>query len=156
MDDEILAVVEASAPRRWLAVGVLAAVGLILLYVLVARPPEPVWAVFLVLVGAAALWLAQRLYRATEHRIELTRTEIRSTTGDRIALVAEVEAIDRGVFAFKPSNGFLLKLKCPGGRAWEPGMWWRIGRRVGIGGVTPGGQSKAMSEILSALMAGRG
>jgi hypothetical protein len=40
-------------------------------------------------------------------------------------------------------------------RVWEPGMWWRLGKFVAIGGVTPGSQTKTMSEILSALVAER-
>lgn len=156
MTEEVLAVVEASAPRRWLALGVLAGVGLLSIYIALASPPAPAWLVFLIAVGAAALWLAHRLYLATEHRIELTRTEIRASSGERIALVADVEGLDRGVFAFKPSNGFLIRVKTPGSRVWQPGMWWRLGRRIGVGGVTPGSQTKAMAEILSALMAERG
>lgn len=156
MTEEVLAVVEASAPRRWLALGVLAGVGLLSIYIALASPPAPAWLVFLIAVGAAALWLAHRLYLATEHRIELTRTEIRASSGERIALVADVEGLDRGVFAFKPSNGFLIRVKTPGSRVWQPGMWWRLGRRIGVGGVTPGSQTKAMAEILSALMAQRG
>ena len=50
----------------------------------------------------------------------------------------------------------MLKTRTPGPRVWRPGIWWRIGRRVGIGGVMPGHQTKAMAEILAALQAERG
>ena len=89
------------------------------------------------------------------HGIVLTESELRSTEGDRIARVDEIEALDRGVLAFKPSNGFMVRTRTAQPRAWRPGLWWRVGRRVGIGGVTPGGQTKAMAEILAALMAER-
>lgn len=150
-----MATVEASAPRRWMGVGMLVVVGLMVIYVAIATPPSIGWQIFLIVTGAAALWVSQRLYQATQYRIELTATELRSSTGDIIARVEDVEALDRGVFAFKPSNGFLMRTKEARGRAWQPGLWWRMGRRIGIGGVTPGSQTKFMAETLSALMAER-
>ena len=156
MSDEILATVNASAPRRVLGVGMLAAVGAIVLYVAFSAPPSMAWLVFLLVVGLGALWLAARMWQSTTHMIELTETELRCSDGSLIAMVADIEAIDRGFFAFKPSNGFMLRLAKPGVRAWLPGLWWRMGRRVGIGGVTPGSQSKAMAEILAALQVQNG
>ncbi|KUJ80563.1 hypothetical protein AVO45_05825 [Ruegeria marisrubri] len=155
MQDEVLAVVEASAPRRWMGVGMLVVVGALLIYVALATPPAPGWQLFLIVTGGLALWLAQRLYQATLHRIELTERELRCSSGVVIARVEDVEAMDRGVFAFKPSNGFLVRTREPGERAWAPGLWWRVGRRVGIGGVVAASQTKFMSEVLAALIAQR-
>lgn len=156
MSSEVLATIEASAPRRVMGTAMLGAVGCILVYVAFSAPPSPAWLAFLLVVGAAALWLAVRMWQATVHRIELTEEELRCSDGQRIARVEEIEAIDRGFFAFKPSNGFLIRTSVQGERAWMPGLWWRAGRRIGIGGVTPGAQGKAMSEILAALLAQRG
>jgi hypothetical protein len=39
------------------------------------------------------------------------------------------------------------------GRRWQPGLWWRLGKRVGVGGVAPGHQTKAMAQIIEALLA---
>ena len=64
--------------------------------------------------------------------------------------------MDRGAFAFKPSNGFMLKLSRKGPFAWEPGIWWRIGRRVGVGGVTPGTPAKVMAEMIQERITRRG
>ncbi|MEX0319305.1 MAG: hypothetical protein AB3N21_15200 [Ruegeria sp.] len=155
MQDEILAVVEASAPRRWIGVGMLVTVGVLVIYVALATPPALGWQVFLIVMGILALWLAQRMYQATAYRIELTTTELRSSAGVVIAQVTDVEAMDRGVFAFKPSNGFLLRTRTAGEGTWAPGLWWRLGRRIGVGGVTAAAQTKFMSETLAALMAER-
>ena len=155
MTDEVVATIEASAPRRIMGVGMLAGVGVILLYVAFSTPPSAAWLVFLLVVGVAALWLAVRMWQATAYRIELTEEVLRCTDGTEIARVADIETIDRGFFAFKPSNGFLMRRKTPGPRAWFPGLWWRTGRRIGVGGVPPGSHSKAMSEILAAMIAKR-
>jgi len=153
MQDEVLATVQASSARRWMGVAMLVAVGFLVLYVAMASPPEPQWQIFLFAVGAGALWLAHRVWQATADSIELTRTQLRTGSGEVIAEIAEIESVDRGVFAFKPSNGFLVTTRSRAVRAWAPGLWWRVGRRVGVGGMTAAAETKFMSEMLSALLA---
>ena len=154
MEDQVLAVLRASPARRVFGVGTLAALGVLLAYVSMARPPANLaLQVFLLILGALALWWADRMRRATRLTIELTETELRSSNGDKIALVSQVVAMDRGMFAFKPSNGFMLKTSQASPITWQPGLWWCLGHRVGVGGVTPGAQTKVMADILSALIA---
>ena len=148
--------IEASAPRRAFGVGMLAALGLILIYVALSQPPSnPAWGVFLVLMGAGSLWAAYRMHAATRTRLELTERELRSSDGTVIARIDDIRSLDRGTFAFKPSNGFLLRLSAKTPRRWQPGLWWSLGDRVGVGGVTAAAQTKAMAEIISALIASR-
>lgn len=155
MSDKIVATLKASEARRYMGVGMLAMVGGLVIYVALATPPTLDWLVFLLVVGLSALWLAARMWQATQFHIELTETELRCTDGNVIARVEDIKSVDRGLFAFKPSNGFLIQTKTPASRIWRPGLWWRFGRQIGIGGVTPGSQSKAMSEILAAMIAMR-
>lgn len=152
---EVLATVKASAGRRFLGLVSLSFLGLMLLYIAFARSPELIWQVFLIAVALAALWCADAMRRGTASAVELTETELRDADGTLIARVADIDSMDRGFFAFKPSNGFLIKTKTPDVRVWRPGLWWRVGRRIGIGGMTPGHQTKFMSEILAAMMAQR-
>ena len=153
-DGEVLATMAASPARRILGAGMLGSLGVLTLSMAMTAPPSPGWLVFLLVVGAASLWCGLRLWQATAHTIELTTTELRCTDGTVIARVEDLDHIDRGFFAFKPSTGFVLRSKRPAARAWYPGLWWRMGRRSGVGGVTPGQQGKTMSEILAAMMAG--
>ncbi|SHJ39436.1 hypothetical protein SAMN05444000_10848 [Shimia gijangensis] len=156
MTDEILATVSASAPRRWLGVGVMALLGALLLYVAFAIPPGKfLWQAFLVVLGLAALALAEKTRRATERVIELTAEGLRDSAGEMVASIEQIDRIERGTFAMKPSNGFLVRLKTPRARRWLPGLWWATGRRVGIGGVTPGSQTKFMAQMLEAMLAER-
>lgn len=155
MDDDILATVRVSVLRRWLGVGVLLGFGGMVIYIALAVPPALHWQIFLLLIGAGSLWMAERMRRATALQLELTREELRCSDGTRIAAVGEIEAVERGTFAFKPSNGFLIRTRAGDARAWYPGLWWRLGRRVGVGGVTSAPQTKAMSEILAAVLAER-
>ncbi len=155
MQDDVLATVRASAPRRWMGVGMLVVVGALVIYVALASPPEPEWQIFLMIVGAGAFWLSHRMWTATEDAIELTHSELRTRSGRLICAVADIEGVDRGVFAFKPSNGFLVRTKEPQANSWAPGLWWRFGRRIGIGGMTAAAETKFMSEMLSAMLAER-
>ena len=69
--------------------------------------------------------------------------------------VEDIDAVDRGVFAFKPSNSFLIRTRSPNTYVWAPGLWWRLARRVGIRGMTAA-ETKFMSEMLSVMLAERG
>lgn len=154
--DAVLATVRASGGRRVIGLTALGFLGVFLIYLAFTSSPGLGWQAFLIVLGVLALWMADRMRRATASTIELTSKVIRDSDGTVLAQVADIEHIDRGVFAFKPSNGFLLRTR-PGtavGNAWRPGLWWRTGRRIGVGGMTPGNQTKFMSEIISALMAG--
>lgn len=157
-DDEVLATVSASTGRRVLGLVSLGLLGVLLIYIAFARPPELIWQMFLIGVGGAALWMADAMRRATASKVELTARGLRDADGTLIAAIEEIESMDRGFFAFKPSNGFLLKLRSGAGqgRVWRPGLWWRTGRRIGIGGMTPGSQTKFMSDVLAAMLAERG
>jgi len=152
---EILATANAAAGRRYLGMGMLGVLGLLLIYIAVVQSPALEWRVFLVALGAAALWMADKMRRATATRIELTETELRDSDGTVIALIADIDGMDRGFFAFKPSNGFLIRTRSGAPNEWRPGLWWRVGRRIGVGGMTPASQTKFMSEIIAAMMAQR-
>ncbi|MFK7751456.1 MAG: hypothetical protein AB8B51_02795 [Sedimentitalea sp.] len=133
----------------------LAVIGGLVIYVAFATPPDLVWQIFLLVTGIVALWMADKMRRATEYTLELTETELRDNTGHVLAKVSEIQSVDAGFFAFKPSNGFLIKTQQAAERTWRPGLWWRLGRRVGIGGVTAKSQTKFMSDTISAMLAQR-
>jgi len=154
MQDEIVTTIKASGPRRAFGLAVLAFLGVFLIYMALGFPSGDLrWQAFLLVFGGAALWLAGKMWRATGTVIELTNAELRCNDGTVIARVDQIKSVDRGTFAFKPSNGFMLRLNEKAPRVWYPGLWWRLGRRVGIGGVTSAAQTKAMAEIIAAMIA---
>lgn len=153
--NEVLATAGASAGRRFLGLTSLGLLGVMLIYIAIVQSPELQWRIFLLATGVGSLWLVDRMRRATASRIELTETELRDSDGTRIALVEEIDGLDRGFFAFKPSNGFLMRTVTKGETVWRPGMWWRVGRRIGVGGMMPAHQSKQVAEIIAIIMAKR-
>jgi hypothetical protein len=103
--------------------------------------------------GTLAMYCAYGLWQATAHRLELTDSRLRDTSGKLDLPLSQITAIDRGTFAFKPSNGFVVVLNAPQPRAWAPGLWWCLGKRVGIGGVTSRHEGKFMAEQLAMKIA---
>ncbi len=155
MSSEVLTSISASTPRRILGVGILASFGALILYMAGQGTPSLGWGAFMVALGLGAIWLSTRMWQATKARIDLTDAGLISSDGTMIVALDEIVGVERGVLATKPSNGFVLRTKTAGPRQWQPGLWWRLGRRVGIGGVTPGGQSKTMSELIAVILADR-
>lgn len=118
-------------------------------------PGEAAGRPFLLLPAALAIWFALRLVRARGTGLELTAVELRDTSGRVLAPVADILAVDRGAFAFKPSGGFVLRLTTKSRAAWAPGLWWRFGNRVGVGGATLRPEARAMADAIAMQIAGR-
>ena len=145
-----------SPVRRGIGVGVQVALGLILLYVGFTAPPQVLfWQVFLIGLGALSLLAASRSWQATSGAVVLRADGLWTDDGQPIAPLDDISKVDRALFTMKPSNGFLLFTRTALGRRWVPGMWWRVGRRVGIGGMLPGAQAKLFSDTLAAMVDAR-
>lgn len=152
-EDEILAELYPSLPRRLLGTGCLVALGVLCgMLGAAAVHTSPVTALAYVGLTVAAGFMAYRLWTSTETYIELTRTVLRDSTGRTMARVKDIRTVERGAFAFKPSHGFVVMLETPAPRVVVPGVWWRFGRRIGVGGTAPPGQARFMAEVLSELV----
>ncbi|MHA7876370.1 hypothetical protein [Roseivivax sp.] len=156
MSDEVLATMKAAPGRRWFGLILLVALGLLVLYVAAARPPALGWQALLVAVGIGSFWMARAMHRATGLTLTLTREALSDSEGRVVARIEDVAAVDRGMFAMKPSNGFVLKMRNAQPRAWRPGVYWSLGRRVAVGGVMPASQSKPMADSIAIMVATRG
>ena len=158
MDADAVARLGVAPSRRWAALLILGILGAALLWIALAVPPAALGLRIGVLVGGlGALWLAVRLHAATGRGLVLTDAELREAGpgGRTLARLDRVRTVDRGALAFKPSNGFVLHLM-PGageGRVWAPGSWWRIGNRVGVGGVLRAAESRAVAEAIALRLA---
>lgn len=154
-ENGIYATVNSSGARRIFACTVLYGLGALLVYVALSGATGLGGKVGLLGFGALVLVLGEKLRHATRLEIELTETEVRDSTGRVLTLLEDVVSVERGAFALKPSNGFTMVLRNKAPRAWVPGMWWRMGRRVGVGGTTGAGASKFMAEQISFRIAQR-
>ena len=154
-EPEIWAEVRVSTPRRGFAMATLLGLGGMLLWLGFAASGDALAAKLgFIASGLLVLWFATRLWQATAIGLQLTEEGLRDGNGVMLAPMSEIVRVERGIFAFKPSNGFLLTLETPLGRAWQPGLWWRMGRRLGVGGVCNGAETRAMADILAFKLSG--
>ncbi len=152
----VLARVEASAGRRVFGIGVLALLAFALIWLGIS--PQPVAFAMRLLVLAIAIAVAfagWSMYRATTLTLELTEEGLQDSSGHLLAPLHQISAVDRGTFAFKPSNGFLLRLSTSGPRRFLPGLYWQLGRRIGVGGVLRGAETKQMADVIAIHLAER-
>ncbi len=153
MADKVVAEVACSAGRRLSGVVITAGLGAALIWSALAQPPEAAgWQALIVALGLVALVSAVRVYRATARKLVLTETQLRDDTGRALVAIDRIDRIERGMFAFKPSNGFVLRLKEPAPPAWQPGLWWRWGRKLAVGGVPSGHDTRALADAIQAML----
>lgn len=154
-EPEVLARLRPGAARRAMTVGMPALLAALLVWIALVAPPAPGWRLFLVGMAGASGWLAWRAWAATRAGLVLTDAGLAEEGGRMLAPLAGIEKVDRGLLAFKPSGGFVVLLDTPGGFGWAPGLWWRLGRRLGVGGTTTPMEGRAMADLLTAMVARR-
>lgn len=152
---ETISELSASPGRRIFGVGVLSFLGLILLRMGLTGRGLEFLDVVVLLMGFGALLAAWVMYRATMRSVILTSEALTDSEGVVLARLEEIASVDRGTFAFKPSNGFLIRTTSPGHRLWQPGLYWRFGRRIGVGGITRAAEAKAMADLITIKLAER-
>lgn len=151
---EPLATLSVSPGRRIFGLAVLGGLGLLLLRMFFAGGAG--WLDALVLVmGLGAVLAAWVMYRATKLSVHLRPDGLYDSDDTCLAALDDIAAVDRGTFAFKPSNGFLLRTRSKGSRLWRPGLYWRFGRRIGVGGITRAAEAKQMADVLAVMLAER-
>lgn len=153
--DQIVASLRASPPRRYLAVAITVTLGLLLIALGFSGGRGVLAQLVLIALGALALWQAARIWYASEGALYLTEAGLFDQDGTCLAAMDDVVSVSRGTFAIKPSGGFTLLLTQKRPRASAPGLWWRLGRRLGVGGVTGQGAARFMAEAIAAQIARR-
>lgn len=154
--EPVLARLDPSQIRRTIGVSVQVALGFVLISLAVSFPPDQMGLrLGMMIMAVLAFYASYLTWRATTSGLVLTASELRDDTGRLLAEMSNVREVSRGAFALKPSHGFSLVLFKGMEFAWVPGMWWRIGKRVGIGGVTPSQPARYMAEMISGMVAER-
>ena len=152
---DVLATAKASPARRGVGLLALAGLGVVLIHSALTRSPDLGWQIALAAIGLGFIAIAELMRRSTASALELTDDALRDADGRVIVRMDEIERIDQGAFAVKPSNGFLLKTNRRVPRGWRLGLWWSLGRRIGVGGMTPANETKLIAEMIRAKLAER-
>ena len=152
-ENEPVAVIYASGARRGVGMFVLIALTVLLFWTAFASPPEAGWgrealAVFGLGMIAVTMWFRKK----SQIAVIVTEEGMSDSNGRHLCDFDDVARVDRGAFAAKPSNGFVLKLHTKHAGAWAPGVYWQFGKRLGVGGVTPAGQTKFVAEYIAEIL----
>ncbi len=153
---EILARLQIAPVRRWFGVIILALIGVGLIYSGLVYPPAALLgrlAIFLLgfLIILQAYWNLQ----VRSGALVLKEDGLWVENGPQLAALDNIETVQVSAFSIKPSNGFAVVLRSPARLKWVPGLYWCVGRRIGVGGATHPAQAKAMAELLSTLIMDR-
>ncbi len=152
-----LARLEVSRFRRLTGVSVQVAMAAFLLFAVATFPMSNLlWAAFLAGFGFALLWFSWRFWCATDTYLVLNSEGLFDSKGRHFCGLDQIDKVDRGFFAFRPSAGFLIRLKTPVQRGWAPGLWWAFGNSIGVGGATSHPAGKQMADIISVMLTARG
>lgn len=135
--------------RHWIALALIAVLVAVLGRQIFAPDLPVVVRGLLIVLSLSGAWLLLMLARRGPASIELTEVGLVAANGAVICEFSNIAKIEHGALAFKPSKGFLIRLKSPMSPGWHPGLWWRYGTRVGIGGMTPAAETKLMAEVLA-------
>ena len=148
--------ISASVARRAFGIAMLAALGAMFIWIgFVSVKSNIFTAATLGVLGIASFWCASVVLSATSASILLLRRGLVTSDNIVVAELDNIKAVERGLFALKPSSGFVILLKRPMPLVWKPGLWWRFGRRIGVGGATTAAEGKIMAEAIQALMSGQ-
>jgi len=153
-DEEPLMTLGASLPRLWLAMACTGGLSFLLFWIAFVGRPSLGYQIAFLAAATGLIFLTDKLRRAGQDKIVLTRNVLKTESGRVLTRLDNVRTVERGIFAFKPPNGFLVTLDAPSGGGWVPGLWWQRGRWIGVGGVVPASRSRAMAEAMTALAMG--
>ncbi len=146
--EDIDARIDISPFRYWFILGVLAVFCSLLIRVIWTTELALSTQIALYVGLGFALYLTVTLLRHERSSLILTQRGVETLDGKVLCEMSEIESVDRGGFSFKPSKGFLIRLKTERPTAWHPGLWWQFGKKIGVGGLTSTAQCKKMAELL--------
>ncbi|RMF33239.1 MAG: hypothetical protein D6754_17250 [Alphaproteobacteria bacterium] len=151
--DRVLARLAAAPVRRAVAAGAVILPGALLIFLALERIGRSVPAALLLAgLGVALVLLGRFVWQRSGGTLMLTREALIGPDGTPLCRIEDIAAVETGVLAFKPSGGFLLRLRQPMPFGWAPGLWWRVGRRLGVGGAVARHQAKAMAELITIIL----
>ncbi|MEM9717205.1 MAG: hypothetical protein AAF826_11880 [Pseudomonadota bacterium] len=103
----------------------------------------------------AFAWAAWRMFSAPNFGIVFDGTLLATEDGENLAHVDDIATVQNGLFALRPTNGFMLVLKEPGKRTTRPGVVWQQGRSLGIGGILQSEPAKAIGRAVQEAVESR-
>lgn len=148
-DTDLILELDVSPFRRLVGAGLVAGSGAVLTWQAFSAPPNGLILQLIIWALAALLLLSGlRLYKETGLSVRLYSDRLEDSSGEIITPLAEIARTERGMLAFRPSNGFLLILKSEASPRWRMGLWWRAGLRAGVGGALSARDTRKLADAI--------
>ena len=94
------------------------------------------------------------VYRAKGSAVRFDGEAVFDDTGLVLCRIDEIEKVERGLAFFNPSSGFVIRTHESQISGWSPGLWWRFGRRIGVGGATSARAGRNMASAIDLVRSG--
>lgn len=146
---EIRARIEVSRSRYWLTLAAIVALVLVLAGLAVDPGLGALMRSLFAALALALAALAAALLARGRGGLTLTEDGLRDDAGHEVCTWSAIRAVNRGLSPIRPSKGFLIYLNAPAPRGWHPGLWWRWGTRIGVGGMVAGRQASFMADLMT-------
>jgi hypothetical protein len=145
-DQDFIAALRVSFGRRFIGCSVLAA--LTILFAVLAVQGAGTGAVAFGLAAALSAGVTVGIWQVSAREVVMKPTGLFDSNGAVIVTLDQIERINSGPLSIRPSNGFSIRLTSRQSAHWAPGLWWRWGRMVGIGGLTSAKPSRDLANLL--------
>ncbi len=142
------AIITPPQAKRVVATSLLAIGGMGLVYYGTLNYWGRVEVLFVYVLAMLTLFGCFKFYQNTREELLLYEDRVASSSGELLFEVSNVKSIDNSLLSFKPSNGALIYLKSPMPMKVHYGLWWRVGKKVGIGGCTNRAEVNVMVDII--------
>jgi len=152
MSDETIKLVAPFVPaRRWFGVFSLGLPAFLIAALLVQGAITNVLSVILLLIVAAVFGsAAYRMATVPDAGIVFDGHSLSTEDGVLLAAIEDIAEVQTGIFAMRPSNGFTLIMKKAGKMPTRPGIYWRQGRHMGVGGLLRAAEAKSIGKAIQA------
>jgi hypothetical protein len=94
------------------------------------------------------------VYRAKGMVVRFDGEAVFDDTGLVLCRIDDIEKVERGIAPLNPSSGFVIRTHKSQPSGWSPGLWWRFGRRIGIGGATSARAGRNMASAIDLVRSG--
>ena len=94
------------------------------------------------------LWFKRFLKRYSNVGFLINDTGLFNLDETIVCKMSDIARVDVSPYTFKSANGFIVLLKTQSSFKSIPGLYWRLGKRISIGGLVSKNESKFLSGAL--------
>ena len=100
----------------------------------------------------STLWFKKFISQHPKVGFLLNQEGIFNLDNSIVCRIEDIETIDTSPYTFRSANGFIVFLRERSTFKIVPGLYWRLGNRISIGGLVSKAESKFLSTTMLNLM----